>query len=63
MPKLRAKTSNLKKVTTRIDSLIIEQINSAMAKLGMQSRAEFIRIALVDKTNHILKQTPTKEAS
>ncbi len=63
MPKLREQTSKLKKITTHIDSSFVEQISIAMAKLGMQSRAEFIRISIAEKVRQVLNQNAkTQEA-
>jgi metal-responsive CopG/Arc/MetJ family transcriptional regulator len=63
MPKLREQTAKLKKITTRIDTTLAEQVSNAMAKLGMQSRAEFIRISIAEKANIVLNQdSKTREA-
>jgi metal-responsive CopG/Arc/MetJ family transcriptional regulator len=56
MPKLREQTAKLKKITTRIDTTLAKQVSNAMAKLGMQSRAEFIRISIAEKANIVLNQ-------
>jgi metal-responsive CopG/Arc/MetJ family transcriptional regulator len=57
MPKINT-PPKLIKVATYIDQHLNEQINTAMTKLGMHSRAEFIRITLVEKIHQILNQNP-----
>ena len=54
MPKLRKEKSKLKKVTARVDQKLMELIDKAMDKLGMESRAEFIRMALAEKVKRVL---------
>jgi len=56
MPRLKEQTSKLKKITTRFDIILADQISSAMAKLGMRSRAEFIRLSVTEKVNNVLRE-------
>ena len=56
MPKLREQTSKFKKMASRIENAFAEQIGKAVAKLGMQSRAEFIRLSIAKRLSIILRQ-------
>ena len=60
MPKLSEQRPKLKRMTVRVNSALAEQINSAAAKLGLQTKAEFIRISVAEKVNAVLGQKTSK---
>jgi len=54
MPKFRKEKSELKKITARVDENLLDRIDEAMDRLGMESRAEFVRMALAEKVKRVL---------
>ncbi|MBW2596959.1 MAG: hypothetical protein JRC93_13540 [Deltaproteobacteria bacterium] len=54
MPKFRKEKSELKKITARVDRKLLDQVDEAMDQLGMESRAEFVRMALAEKARRVL---------
>ena len=60
MSKTNEQALKIKKITARVDRSFTEQMASAMAELGMQSKAVFIRVSIAEKVNAVLAKKTSK---